>query len=120
MQDLVEENIIFKLIEALYNKDISQLNDAINNGAPINSCIDQHQLTPLHYAVILNFHDAIQLLIQAGADISARTDTETRLLTPKQVANLFGYSSIEKIIDKYDKNHYKKTHPPFCGTHHQR
>lgn len=100
MKPLLDEKTI-ELVEALYNKDINQLNDAIVDGASINTFVDSNNLTPLHYAVILNFCDGVRLLLEAGANIVAKTDLNTRSQTPKTIAKLFEYYTLEQLLDKY-------------------
>ncbi len=106
MKPLLDEKTI-ELVEAIYNKNINQLNNAILGGANINTFVDNNKLTPLHYAVILNFCEGVRMLVEAGANIIARTGVNTRHQTPKSIAQLFEYYKLEQLLDKYLLQHKK-------------
>ena len=90
-----------KLIEAIYNKDLCQLHQAIYSGALINAKIDRHKLTPLHYAVLMNFPKGVQALLNAGASVFAKTDIATKHQTPWQIARLFEYNSVSSLFNNH-------------------
>ena len=89
------------LVEAIYNKNLRLLQKAIMRGALINTAIDRHQLTPLHYAVLMNFPEGVKALLNAGANEYVKSDLETYQLTPWEIACLFEYMTVSNIFNGY-------------------
>tara|TARA_R110000868_G_scaffold266583_1_gene525858 strand:- start:67745 stop:68200 length:456 start_codon:yes stop_codon:yes gene_type:complete len=84
-----------ELVDALYNRDLVSLNHALLHDISVNSCLKNTSITPLHFATILQFGSAIDLLIEAGADVAATTQVGSSSLNSIQIAKLFGYKAIE-------------------------
>jgi len=87
------------LIDAIRSKDLTRIKHLLEAGTDPNYADDDHNITPLHYAVSTNFPEAIPLLFMAGANLQAVTvDGETPLDLAKSLRDNTCLSTLEKII----------------------
>ena len=63
-----------QLIDAIIANDPIAVKFCLEHGAKPSYCEDIAALSPIHYAAIYRSNSVIELLIMAGADISALTE----------------------------------------------
>lgn len=87
------------LKSGIYAKDLSQVKQALDNGADPNLLIySSYKWSALHYAAQYGNYQVVQLLLKRGADKSAK-DSYGR--TPAQLAQNKGFSSISSLLQSW-------------------
>lgn len=79
------------LVEAVLNHDVVAVRQLLDQGSDPNVCIDQDELTPLHFIAQSNHDNALliaKILMEAGGNPDAMAAGD--LLTPCEVARLHG------------------------------
>ena len=74
------------LIEAIVKKDIKKVKELLANGVNPNSSEDSTLFSPLHLAAGNNSLKIVELLIAAGADITAQTEDGITVLDMAQIS----------------------------------
>uniref|UniRef100_A0A0K2UJJ7 Ribonuclease L (2',5'oligoisoadenylate synthetasedependent) [Tupaia chinensis] n=1 Tax=Lepeophtheirus salmonis TaxID=72036 RepID=A0A0K2UJJ7_LEPSM len=93
------------LLEAVSRKNIPIIEKLLNLGFDVNAVQvykglrDFETRTGLHVAVILNYKDVSQYLVEHGADPNRRTKFGDEYLTPYQVSVKLGNFQISKILN---------------------
>jgi ankyrin repeat protein len=77
--------------------DISKIEDLIKRGANSN-VVDINGNTPLHVAVLSGNERAVKLLLDHGADIDAKNNSET---TPVELAKSLKLEEIENVLSEH-------------------
>lgn len=85
---------VSRIMEAIVNRDCHKLLRAIDYGANVNVYMDMHKYTPLHYAVLTNFREGVELLVKHGANINAPAAKHMQYMTPIEQARLFQFESL--------------------------
>lgn len=85
------------LIEAIRTKDLACVQKLLTKGVCPNEVDDHHQITPLHYAVSMNFPEAILLLITAGAKLLAKTIDG---ITPLDLAKSLKHDACLNLLER--------------------
>ena len=91
-----------ELIQAVMDNDVDRVNDLLAEGADPNGVLDVAMITPLHFAAQNNSLFVIPLLIEAGADINARTSPEGA--TPIDIALLHGHDKVTQTLMAYQRH----------------
>ncbi|KAF9897843.1 Ankyrin repeat domain-containing protein 13C [Lobosporangium transversale] len=82
-----------------YNKkDATQ-----QNRHPAINSLDNHLVTPLHLAVMLNRKDMVSILLEAGANPVARSGSGW---TPRQEAASLGDRELIEILTRYQRKEF--------------
>lgn len=77
-----------KLTKAVISKNIAQVKELLSAGADPNECIGETLIRPLHFAVYADMFEVVEILLEAGADMLAKTiDGETPLDIAKMKKN---------------------------------
>jgi ankyrin repeat protein len=88
----------FALLRASFEGQVIRIRHLLDLHADVDYC-DKDGLTALHHAIFGGFEDAVQLLLDRGADTNASSPVAA---TPLHLAALKGRSEIAKIlIGKY-------------------
>lgn len=83
-----------ELLDAVYERDLSHVEDLIRRGANLNHK-DENEYTPLHYAAYFGLKDIVQKLIEAKANIDAK-DNEGQ--TPLHCAAIQGHNEVANVL----------------------
>jgi ankyrin repeat protein len=86
------------LIEAIRAKNLACVQKLLTKGVCPNEVDDHHRITPLHYAVSVDFPEAVLLLITAGANLLAKTiDGET----PLDLAKVLKHNVCLELLERF-------------------
>jgi|GEM_PF-4539647 len=88
---------ISKLIEAILRDDIEGMREAIASGAELNE-IDSG-MTPLLWAILGGYFDAVRLLLESGADPNVRPNPSDFPLWSAE--DDFGMVAITDLLKSY-------------------
>ena len=81
---------------AAWDGDLAGVQAELDKGVDVNEAdINFYNLAPLHYAAIHGQKEIAELLIAAGADVSANTTTGG---TPLHLAALFGRKEVVELL----------------------
>ena len=87
-----------ELFAAVLSSDIDRLRGAIASGADLNE-LDQLGVTPLYYAITRGDAEAVESLLDAGADIELPPDSDDPSMSPLRFAEDFwGLNNIGAIL----------------------
>lgn len=89
------------LIEAILEKNIEQVKKLLAQGANPNESQDRAGITPLHFVAQQNMLEIVPLLVEAGANLEAKTRLEGD--TPLQIAQLHGHLQMVNLLAIYLK-----------------
>lgn len=78
------QNVNGKLLDAVINNDVSAVKHFLETGANPNYYEDCAKIRPIHFAALYNAPEAMTLLIMAGANIHATTETNDTALNIAQ------------------------------------
>jgi len=70
----------------------------IQHGAAVNAQDDIARAAPLHYCALHGLSDVAEVLLAAGADVSARSDEN---LTPLKLATKMEYQQMVDLLQRY-------------------
>ena len=94
----VDEVESLDLWEASQHGDLIEISRCLAGGAEINRTDPQHEIPPLGWAAARGHVDAVDLLLDQGADIEARTGDGATAL---HVACFFGEAEVaERLLDR--------------------
>jgi len=82
------------IIDAIRAHNLEALQICLFQGQNPNQTDDAHNITPLHFAVAYHFPEAIEPLLKAGADPTARTidgNTPVMLASRLQLFNIIKF-----------------------------
>ncbi len=96
-----------ELIEAILNNSATDVKRLLENGADPNFCLDKAKITPLHFAAQNNVLRIVPLLIEAGANLNAKTFPEGE--TPLKIAQVHGHIEMVNLLAVYLSQQYLKT-----------
>lgn len=86
------------LIDAVVKNDSKQVKILLEEGTDPNFCEDVAGITPLHFAAQKNVSmDIVEMLVDAGADLSKETEEG---LTPLDVAKFHNNEKIAKFLEE--------------------
>lgn len=102
-----------QLLDAIKKRSLSEVSNAIKNGADIN-IQDERKRSPLYYAAYLGYNDIVKYLIKKHADINKPNNEEK---TPLYVAAQNGHLDIVKLLVKCDADINKTTNYGFTPLH---
>ena len=88
-----------ELIAAVIHNNADQVETLLSDGADPNHCLDEANVTPLHFAAQHNALDVVKLLITAGANLYARTNPDGQ--TPLEIAKINGHKEMETLLKTY-------------------
>lgn len=97
-----------KLINAVIANDPDTVNKLLNAGIDPNDSLDESSVTPLHYAAQNNALLVVPLLVEAGANLYAKTDPDG--LTPLEIAIMHGNHKVTQILLAYSANNDEHAH----------
>ena len=86
------------VIEAIIDDDADSLCQLLESGEDPNMTIDWAKITPLHFAAQNNAFRAVEILLRAGANVSAKT---LQGETPYDVAILHNNFSLAKYLKQH-------------------
>lgn len=95
------QQLNIELIEAVIDNDADRVNELLHEGADPNCTLDKALLTPLHFAAQNNALFVIPLLVEAGADLHAKTQPEGS--TPIDIAFLHAHEKIVQTLLAYER-----------------
>lgn len=84
------------LIEAIIHNDIAKVKELLEQGIDPNKADDWANVTPLHYAALLNEVEMVALLVAAGANTDSRDSLDEE--TPIDVARAHGHDKIVELL----------------------
>ena len=84
------------LIDAVVEGNVVLVKKLLAEGANPNLYLDEAQVTPLHHAAQNDAIDIALLLLEAGADINAKTSPEGT--TPLDVAHLHQHTRMTNLL----------------------
>ena len=87
---------IQNLIDAVLDGNVDLLSKLLADGANPNASEDDAQITPLHFAAQNNQIKAADLLLNAGADIHAKTMPDGH--TAYEIALLHGHTQLAQML----------------------
>ena len=70
---MTQDELNQKLIEAVDNKNITEIKSLLNQGANVNAQ-EKYGWTPLHWAALNGYYDVAKLLIENGADVNIKNN----------------------------------------------
>lgn len=86
------------LIEAIIQNDVARVKELLEQGVDPNKADDWANVTPLHYAALLNQVELVGLLIAAGAKIDNRDALDEE--TPLDVARAHDNVEVIKLLER--------------------
>ena len=87
------------LINAVIRNDSHKVNDLLNNGVDPNQSLDKTDIKAMHFAAQNDALTVIPLLVQAGADIEAKTNPDGQ--TPLDIACLHQHTRTVELLIKF-------------------
>jgi len=85
------------LIDAIMEHKLDDVKKLLEEGTDPNWTEDAANITPLHYAVVYKFSEAIPLLLKAGAD-PQRADLDG--ISPFELAVELGNEAVIELFEK--------------------
>lgn len=89
-------------MQAQQERRLEKIKKLLAQGAQVNVC-DEHQCTPLYWAVFHNYYDLVKLLLEHGADVHVGNIYKT---TPLHLAIVQGNQAIINILITYRASLY--------------
>lgn len=88
-----------QLIDAVVQNNAVEVQKFLDQGVNPNACLDEANITPLHFAAQSNAIQVIPVLINAGADVYAATSDDEQI--PYDVAQMSGNNDAAKVLLGY-------------------
>jgi ankyrin repeat protein len=96
------------MIDAILKDDPKTVHELLHHGVDPNICLDQHHITPLHFAAQNNALHVVPLLISAGAHLNALT--EPGGYRAIEVAALQGHLQMVSLLSAVDNESFQICH----------
>ena len=96
------------MIDAILKDDPKTVHELLHRGVDPNISLDQHQITPLHFAAQNNALHVVPLLISAGAHLNALT--EPGGYRAIEVAALQGHLQMVSLLSAVDNDCFQICH----------
>lgn len=91
----MEETKTLDMLDAAEHGDTTRLSALLEESPELVNTSGEYNKTPLHWAAEKNFRDVADLLIQAGADVNARTIWGS---TPLEWAGIMGSTAVADLL----------------------
>lgn len=98
------------LLDAVRVNDPIKTKFVLEQGADPNYCEDDEAYRPIHFAAMYDANLVIDILATAGADLSAKTDSES--LTALEIATRYNHRPTAALLQQYHiiTNHLSQQH----------
>ena len=94
-----KDHLTYDLISAVISDDEERTHLLLTEGANPNHSLDKANVTPLHHAAQHNSLKTMSLLLNAGADVNARTHPDDQ--TPLEIALLHHFRQAAQLLSYY-------------------
>ncbi|MBV53441.1 MAG: hypothetical protein CL816_05160 [Coxiellaceae bacterium] len=101
------DRLTYDLISAVLENNAERVKELLEEGADANRPLDQANVTPLHYAAQHNALNCIPLLIDAGANLFAKTEPDGQI--PVEISLLHRHQQVTQLLMHYIQSHDKTT-----------
>ncbi len=96
------DRLTYDLISAVQENNVEQVKSLLDEGADPNHTLDQANVTALHYAAQHNALNCIPLLVDAGADLYAKTEPDGQI--PVEISLLHQHRQVTQLLMHYLQN----------------